>query len=221
MKAVIFDMYETLITEYRGIKYFSYMMAEDLGVDKDIFAEIWEESEKDRSIGKITFEDIIRKIMKATDCHNEEGYNLVVKRRYETKESCFEHLHKNMIPMLNELKKRNIKIGLISNCFSEEVKVISESILYPYFDAPILSYETKLYKPDPKIYMECLNKLQVTADECIYVGDGGHYELEGAESLGMTPLQAGWYLKEFRKDDYKIPAFPCLDNPMDIISYLD
>lgn len=220
MKAVIFDMYETLITEYRDIKYFSYMMAEDLGVNKDLFAKIWTSSEKDRSIGKITFEEIIRTIMKACNCNNEEGYNLVVKKRYETKRSCFKHLHKDLIPMLNELKKRNIKIGLISNCFSEEVKVISESLLYPYFDVPVLSYESKLYKPDPEIYKECLKKLKLSPDKCIYVGDGGHNELQGAKSLGMTALQAGWYLKEFRKDNYKIKGFPCLENPMDIINYL-
>ena len=220
MKAVIFDMYETLITEYRGLKYFSHMMAEDLGVDKIVFAKIWEASEKDRSIGKITFEDIIRTIMNVTNCHDEEAYNLVVKKRYDTKKSCFEHLHKDMIKLLQKLKDNNIKIGLISNCFSEEVIVIRESCLYKYFDAPILSYEKKLYKPDPEIYKEALKELNVLPQECLYVGDGGHNELEGARDIGMTSLQAGWYLKDFCKQDYKINGFPCLNNPLEVINYV-
>ena len=41
-----------------------------------------------------------------------------------------------------------------------------------------------------------MNDLDVVAGECIYVGDGGCLELETAQSLGMYPLQAIWYLKD-------------------------
>lgn len=51
-----------------------------------------------------------------------------------SKEESFEHLHKDIIPMLSALKKKDIRIGLISNCFSEEAMVIKKSILYPYVE---------------------------------------------------------------------------------------
>lgn len=36
--------------------------------------------------------------------------------------------------MLSQLKSSGIRVGLISNCFSEEAEVIRESVLFPYFD---------------------------------------------------------------------------------------
>ncbi len=41
-----------------------------------------------------------------------------------------------------------------------------------------------------------MQKLSVRADECLYIGDGGSHELEAASALGMTALQAVWYLQE-------------------------
>ena len=35
-----------------------------------------------------------------------------------------------------------------------------------------------------------MDKLSVSPDECIYVGDGGSLELETASQIGMKALQA-------------------------------
>ncbi len=48
---------------------------------------------------------------------------------------------------------------VISNCFSEETKVIRESVLFPYFDVVFSSYEQGLVKPDKEIFYRCLQKL--------------------------------------------------------------
>ena len=56
-KAVIFDLFETVITEWGHKKYTKREMCADLGVDKDAFDPYWEEEEEDRYIGKISFED--------------------------------------------------------------------------------------------------------------------------------------------------------------------
>ena len=90
----------------------------------------------------MTLEDLLRKILKENDCYSEELLNKLVSKRISVKEECFCHLHDEIIPMLKKLRKNGIYVGLISNCFSEEAKVIRESILYPYFDAALLSCET-------------------------------------------------------------------------------
>ena len=46
---------------------------------------------------------------------------------------CFNHLHPGILPMLSGLKARGIRIGLITNCFSEEAKLIRESELFGVF----------------------------------------------------------------------------------------
>lgn len=75
--------------------------------------------------------------------------------------------------MLQTLKEKKIKIGLISNCYSEEAVLIRESQLFPYFDQSCLSYELGMKKPDPGIFLKCMEGLGVRAGECLYIGDGG------------------------------------------------
>ena len=221
IKAVIFDMYETLITHYECPLYFGRQMAQDLGIPENEFMELWRPTEDDRTIGKMTLEDTLRKIMEAMDCFSQERLDLVVRKRRKTKEECFRHLHKEILPMLCILKEKRIKIGLISNCFSEEVPAIRNSVLFPYFDAVFLSYEQGIAKPDEEIFRRCMNSLQADASECLYVGDGGSRELETAERLGMKAVQAVWYFKEGslqpvgRKNN-----FIQVETPLEIIDYL-
>ena len=123
--------------------------------------------------------------------------------------------------MLVRLKEQGVKIGLISNCFSEESIVIRKSVLFPYFDAVYLSYEQGVKKPDPEIFVRCMDALNVAAEECIFIGDGGSHELEASGSLGMRPLQAIWYLKEGTLHRIKpMDEYIKLERPMQVFDYL-
>ena len=42
-----------------------------------------------------------------------------------------------------------------------------------------------LLKPDRQIYNLAMQRLDVSPDQCLYVGDGGSNELYGAKSAGM------------------------------------
>lgn len=214
IKAVIFDMYETLITHYRCPLYFSPQMASDAGIPLEKFQEIWKPTDGERSTGKLTFEETIERILKENHCYSEEIFQTIVTKRAATKEECFRHLHPEIIPLLETLKEKGILIGLISNCFSEEAKVIRKSVLFPYFDAPYLSYEQGVQKPDVTIFKRCMDELAVKPEECLYVGDGGSFELETAEKLGMHALQAVWYLPQEKRE------FVQLENPLDVLKYL-
>lgn len=221
IKAVIFDMFETLITHYKGPLYFGAQMAQDAGISQERFQKLWRPTENDRSIGNITFEEVLEMILKKNHCYSPERMTSIVAKRVATKQNCFEHLHPQIIEMLNCLRDHGVLIGLISNCFSEEADVIRKSVLFPYFDAVLLSYEQGVQKPDIEIFTRCMNQLSVTAKECIYVGDGGSLELETAEKLGMNAMQAVWYLQEKtmqpsrRKED-----FLQLETPLDVMKYI-
>lgn len=217
IKAVIFDMFETLVTLYESPLYFSAQIAADAKIPEDRFQKIWGPSEKDRTIGKISLEKILETILRQNNRYSENLLNFIVTKRVQSKKTVFSHLHKEIIPMLALLKEKGILTGLISNCFSEEAAIIKESLLYPYFDAPCLSYEEGLRKPDPAIFQRCLDKLNVQADECLYVGDGGSHELETAEKFGMKAVQAVWYLKENTAQPAKRkPEFEQIETPFDI-----
>lgn len=221
IKAVIFDMYETLITHYECPLYFSAEMAEDAGIPAEKFQELWRTTATDRTIGKLSFEEIIERILQENNTYSEERFQTIVDKRIWTKEETFRHLHEEIIPMLEKLKEKGILIGLISNCFSEEAEVIKKSILYPYFHASCLSYEEGLQKPDSAIFQRCMERLQVEAEECLYVGDGGSGELEAAQKIGMKAVQAVWYLEAHpiqmskRKEDFEQIESPL--NLLDIV----
>lgn len=222
IKAVIFDMYETLITHYESPLYFGTQIAADAGMPEENFQSVWRATKKERTAGEISFEEILERIFKENNCYSEALMELVLSKRMAVKEDCFRHLHEEILPMLETLKEKGIKIGLISNCFSEEVTAIRNSILYPYFDAPLLSYEEKLQKPDEEIFTRCMDRLGVTAEECIYIGDGDSFELETAKKIGMKAMQAVWYLKEGTLQHSKPrDDFEQLKRPLDVIKELE
>lgn len=221
IKAVIFDMYEMLVTLFESPLYFGTQMAIDAGIPEEEFQSLWKPREYERTIGKITLEEVLEYILKEKKCYSEELFNKIVIKRKKSKRECFKHLHPEIIPMMKELKKKGIYIGLISNCFSEETEAIRNSELFQYFDAVCLSFEQRLRKPEKEIFIRCMDKLSLSADECIYVGDGGSLELETASQIGMKAVQAVWYLKEGtiqpskRKKDF-IQA----ETPLEILKYI-
>ena len=223
IRAVIFDMYETLVTQLQSPLYYGTQIAQDLGLTPEVFLPEWRKTEEDRATGKRTFEEVMEMLMRQHGIYTQENYRRVTDRRIGVQTDSFSHLHPQILPLLRELKERGIRIGLITNCFSEEAKLIRESELFPFFDAPCLSWELGIRKPDPAIYHACLEMLGIPAENCLYVGDGGSRELETAGSLGMQALQATWYRREgFEKYQAAIrPEFSQISDPMELLSWIE
>ena len=222
IQAVIFDMYETLVTQFCSPLYYGTQIAEDLGLLPEEFLPGWRATEEARATGKLTFEETMEQLMKAHGIYTPETHRQVVEKRIAIQADCFNHLHPGILPMLSGLKARGIRIGLITNCFSEETKLIRKSELFPCFDAHCLSWEEGVRKPAPAIYRTCLRKLGIAPEECLYVGDGGSLELEAARALGMQAVQATWYRQAAfeHKQAALRPDFPQLSDPMEVLDFL-
>lgn len=221
IKAVLFDMFETLVTHYRAPLYFGAQMAADAGIDADRFSELWHPTEDDRTLGRVTLEEVLEMIFRRCGVDDHALLTEIAERRKATKRRCFENLQSDVIPMLRELRSRGILTGLISNCFSEEAEVIRGSELMPMFDSVMLSYEQGVMKPDREIFIRCMAELGVAAEECLYIGDGGSGELEAARELGMTALQAAWYfIPGAEQLSHRKENFVQLEEPMDVVKYL-
>ncbi len=222
IKAVVFDLFETLITEWGHEKYTKRKMCADLGVDKDRFDVFWEEKEEDRYIGAIDFEGSI------LYAGNQLGVEIsvdtmayVLNRRMTTKAACFEHIDPEVFRLLEELRAKGLRTAIVSNCSSEEVQVIRESELFRYFDEVVLSYEVHMKKPDHPIYEVAAKRLGVRPDECFFVGDGGSDELPGAKNAGMTAIQAKWYTNRLPQKRETIGDFPVAEEPSEVIALLN
>lgn len=93
--------------------------------------------------------------------------------------------------------------------------------MFQYFDAVCLSFEEGLRKPEKEIFIRCMDKLSVSADECVYVGGGGSLELETASQIGMKAVQAVWYLKEGTiQPSKRNKDFIQAETPLDILKYI-
>ena len=219
-KAVVFDLFETLITEWGHKKYTKREMCADLGVDKAAFDPFWEEKEEERYIGKISFEDSI--LYACEQCGKkpeQEIFEKVIAERVRTKAECFRFIQPELFQLLKALREQGLKTAILSNCSSEEVTVIRESELYQYFDEVILSFEVGMKKPDACIYEEALRRLGIMPDECVFVGDGGSRELEGAKSAGIKAVQAKWYTDQFPVKRESMEGFSIALRPMDVMEF--
>ena len=75
-KAVVFDMFETLITLFEGRTYFGENIAADVGADPALFRKEWHSIEHERSIGKYTIEEGLELVFKRLGVYSEENVKL-------------------------------------------------------------------------------------------------------------------------------------------------
>ena len=93
-----------------------------------------------------------------------------------------------VIETLAELRRRRLRVALISMC-SEDVPVAwPETELAGLFDVETFSSRCGLAKPDAAIYLHTTDALGVDPGACLFVGDGANDELAGAARVGMTPV---------------------------------
>lgn len=223
IKAVIFDMFETLVTLFEGRTYFSENIAADIGLPPENFRREWHATERARSIGVYSMAEGTAITLKNLNAYSEENVQLIVRKRKEALGDTFSAIPVESIELLKKLREKDLMIGLISNSFSDERDLIVESPLYPLFDVTMISYETGLYKPDPAVFKAMIEKLGVKPEECLYVGDGGSRELYGARDAGMNAVQCTWFHDRAFEPHVSCPLldeFPHVDKQCDVLKLI-
>jgi putative hydrolase of the HAD superfamily len=92
------------------------------------------------------------------------------------------------VETLRELRRRGFLVGLITVCSEDTQALWPESEFAGLFDAEVFSSEIGLSKPDPRIYLACCAMLGVEPAEAVFVGDGANDELAGARRVGMEAI---------------------------------
>ena len=134
-KAVVFDLFETLITEWGHKKYTKNEMCEDLGINRAEFDIFWDEKALDQYEGKITYEDSIKYVCeKCGKSVDETTISYILDKRIKTKSVCFEYVQPGVYQLLKTLRDIGMKTAIVSNCSSEEVQVLKDSEIYKYFE---------------------------------------------------------------------------------------
>lgn len=91
------------------------------------------------------------------------------------------------VAVLTELKNE-YKIGVISDTWPSAEYFLNEAGLYDLFDSFTFSYQLGVFKPDPQMYQDAIQKIGIPAADTFFVDDSAEC-LTGAARLGITPIQ--------------------------------
>ena len=190
-RAVLFDLFNTLIPggsrDQRDKT--SLLMAGELGVDPIGLADLVRDTFDDRTRGRLG--DLSTTVRWLACRLGVDPTAAQVDAAVEFRLGMTRSLHQRTwaIPALTELRQAGVPCGLVSDCSAETLEIWSDSPLAPYFDGLSLSCVTGYRKPAPEAYTTAMKALQVQPEECIYIGDGGSYELKGATALGIRAVR--------------------------------
>ncbi|MGD2277608.1 HAD family hydrolase [Bacillus wiedmannii] len=92
----------------------------------------------------------------------------------------------NMHELLQRLTEQNIKIGIITNGFTDfQMNNLRALNIHTYTNTILVSEAEGIKKPHPEIFERALKKLDVKAIECLYVGDHPENDVLGSEQVGI------------------------------------
>jgi len=190
-KAVIFDLFGTLVDIYYHSDYYSVLreMISILKTPHDDFMRLWRSTADQRVTGFFrTLEENLEYICR--ELNTQATPSQIKLARWVR----FDYVARALTPregaieVLSYLKSDGHKIGLVSNCSAEPPVIWQHTSFAPFFDVTIFSSVAGTQKPDQRIYHMAAEQLQVSPMDCLYIGDGDSHELTGAASVGMHPV---------------------------------
>jgi len=194
--AVLFDLFHTLVDMSSAPP--DTATHDLLGVSAEAWAEQIFYHAPHHALGTETDPyDSVRQIAHAIDpTIPEERIRRAVDARPLRFRAALLNVRPAILDAIGRLRALGLKIGLISNAGLDEVEAWEESPLAPLFDVVLFSCHEGVMKPDREIYQRAASRLGLPPERCLFVGDGGSHEHEGARAAGMTTLLALWLLHE-------------------------
>ncbi len=203
IKAVLFDMGNTLVNfgDFGSPEEVFQRVLISLGISRslDDMKKAFLNAEKEAedinllsSMGKIKCEEFWHQWDSLVLKHLRIAKYEELARMVQSKWSDFvdSTLYPEVKEVLLELKRRRLKIGLISNAYEEEIHLALEKVDLEKttFDITVGVDTTKKVKPNPDVFKYALKKLDVKAEEAIFVGDNVEVDYKGAENAGLHAL---------------------------------
>jgi HAD superfamily hydrolase (TIGR01549 family) len=122
--------------------------------------------------------------------------------------------------LLESLRGRGIKTGIVANSWPDPGRVLRRDVesfgLAPLLDLVVCSDDVGVSKPDPEIFLHALRTIGVGPEAAMYVGDGLLNDVQGAGQVGMTTVQALWFVADQTPAGVE-PDFMAF-TPMDVLN---
>ena len=215
-KAVVFDLYETLVTESGAAIRNAGALGESFGLDAKAYRREWKQLRPRVLCGQLTFQAAL------TEVGERLGVAIPLDlvrhasdERARAKATIFRRIDPALVALMCDLRERGLQLAVVSNCMAEDVVAWPDSALAQHFDCTMFSFAAGVVKPDPRIYLEALRQLGVKAEDALYVGDGGDDELAGAQGAGLCATQAAWFVSRGASS-----AWTSLPRPEDVTRFV-
>jgi len=103
------------------------------------------------------------------------------------------YCYEDTLPTLKELKSKGYKTAIVSNTtwgspanlWREHIELLG---LNTYFDTVVFCRDVGWRKPAKQIFQCTLQKLQLTPQQCVFVGDDPRWDIVGPRAIGIDPI---------------------------------
>jgi putative hydrolase of the HAD superfamily len=186
LKGVAFDLFHTL-TGFESQWATLPVTSAVLGIDQ----RFWNDALLSKSRWRLTGEErdpvtIIRTLAHSIDPSiPEDLIRAATSSRIQRFRQALMTIPAANLDTLRQLRNAGYRLGLVSNADVMEMDAWQDCPAAGLFDVEVFSCQVGLVKPEPEIYERCLRQLELEPGECLFVGDGGSGELQGAKSIGM------------------------------------
>jgi putative hydrolase of the HAD superfamily len=124
--------------------------------------------------------------------------------------------------LLDSLRSRGVKTGLVANSWPDPGRVLRGDVerygWAPLLDTIVFSDDVGVSKPNPEIFLHALRTIGVEPEAAMYVGDSLVNDVQGAAQVGMTTVQALWFVADETPVGLE-PDFMAF-TPMDVLNAL-
>lgn len=128
--------------------------------------------------------------------------SLSIDEFYNIYNSLNNSLYPDTIKIIEELKNKHYKVGLLSNLRLMDFNRYKEQLEQLNFDYMFLSYKMKCIKPNNAIYEKVINTTGIKPQNIIFFDDNKK-NVQGALKCGITAyLVTGDTIKEFIKNNF-------------------
>jgi len=94
----------------------------------------------------------------------------------------------DVVPVFERLRGEGLRLALVSNWDARLAKLCFDMGLDRYLDSVISSASVGLVKPDPHIFEVALERVDVSPERTVHVGDHYYADVLGARSVGIFPV---------------------------------
>ena len=96
-----------------------------------------------------------------------------------------------ILPLMEHLRQRGVKLAVISNKPDGPVKELAASFFPGLLDSAVGESETVRRKPDPDSVLAAAAQMGLAPEDCVYVGDT-EVDLATARNAGMDVIAVSW-----------------------------